>query len=321
MASEFELIARYFTRAAPAGLLGVGDDCALFPVPAGEQVATSTDLLLEGRHFFSDVDPRALGHKSLAVNLSDLAAMGARPIGCVLGLALPRLDEPWLAAFAEGFHALAAAHGCPLIGGDTTRSAHDLAISVTVFGAVPAGQALRRDAAQAGDDIWVSGELGAADVAYRLLDGQYPANDALLAATRAALEWPQPQVALGMALRGVAHAAVDLSDGLLQDLGHILTASRLGARLEVDSMPVAAAVAALEDAPRRRAVLGGGDVYQLCFTASAAQRDAVQAAARAVGVQVTRVGQTLAQAGLQVLDGQGRPLDDLPGGFDHFPGA
>ncbi|WP_438860281.1 AIR synthase related protein, partial [Achromobacter spanius] len=132
MASEFELIARYFTRAAPAGLLGVGDDCALFPVPAGEQVATSTDLLLEGRHFFPDVDPRALGHKSLAVNLSDLAAMGARPIGCVLGLALPRLDEPWLAAFAEGFHALAAAHGCPLIGGDTTRSAHDLAISVTV---------------------------------------------------------------------------------------------------------------------------------------------------------------------------------------------
>lgn len=321
MASEFELIARYFTRAAPAGLLGVGDDCALFPVPAGEQVATSTDLLLEGRHFFPDVDPRALGHKSLAVNLSDLAAMGARPIGCVLGLALPRLDEPWLAAFAEGFHALAAAHGCPLIGGDTTRSAHDLAISVTVFGAVPAGQALRRDAAQAGDDIWVSGELGAADVAYRLLDGQYPANDALLAATRAALEWPQPQVALGMALRGIAHAAVDLSDGLLQDLGHILTASRLGARLEVDRMPVAAALSGLDDAPRRRAVLGGGDVYQLCFTAPAAQREAVQAAARAASAQVTRVGQTLAQPGLQVLDGQGRPLTDLPGGFDHFPSA
>lgn len=321
MASEFELIARYFTRAAPAGLLGVGDDCALFPVPAGEQVATSTDLLLEGRHFFPDVDPRALGHKSLAVNLSDLAAMGARPIGCVLGLALPRLDEPWLAAFAEGFHALAAAHGCPLIGGDTTRSAHDLAISVTVFGAVPAGQALRRDAAQADDDIWVSGELGAADVAYRLLDGQYPANDALLAATRAALEWPQPQVALGMALRGIAHAAVDLSDGLLQDLGHILAASRLGARLEVDRMPVAAALSGLDDAPRRRAVLGGGDVYQLCFTAPAAQREAVQAAARAASAQVTRVGQTLAQPGLQVLDGQGRPLTDLPGGFDHFPSA
>lgn len=191
MASEFDLIARYFTRAAPAGLLGVGDDCALFPVPPGEQVATSTDLLLEGRHFFPDVDPKALGHKALAVNLSDLAAMGARPIGCVLGLALPRLDEAWLAAFAEGFHALAQVHGCPLIGGDTTRSVHDLAISVTVFGAVPADAALRRDGARADDDIWVSGELGAADVAYRLLDGQYPADAARLAATRGALEWPE----------------------------------------------------------------------------------------------------------------------------------
>ncbi|MEN5163912.1 MULTISPECIES: thiamine-phosphate kinase [Achromobacter] len=321
MASEFDLIARYFTRTAPAGLLGVGDDCALFPVPPGEQVATSTDLLLEGRHFFPDVDPRALGHKALAVNLSDLAAMGARPIGCVLGLALPRLEEPWLAAFAEGFHALADAHGCPLIGGDTTRSAHDLAISVTVFGAVPAGQALRRDGAEAGDDIWVSGELGAADVAYRLLDGQYAANDALLAATRGALEWPQPQVALGLALRGIAHAAIDLSDGLLQDLGHILAASRLGASLDEASLPVAPAVSAMDEALRRRAVLGGGDVYQLCFTAPAAKRDAVEAAARAAQARVTRIGQTLSQAGLRVMDSQGHPLADLPAGFDHFPAS
>lgn len=321
MASEFDLIARYFTRAAPAGLLGVGDDCALFPVPPGEQVATSTDLLLEGRHFFPDVDPRALGHKALAVNLSDLAAMGARPIGCVLGLALPTLDEPWLAAFAEGFHALAAAHGCPLIGGDTTRSAHDLAISVTVFGAVPAGLALRRDGARAGDDIWVSGELGAADVAYRLLDGQYPADAALLAATRGALEWPQPQVPLGLALRGIAHAAIDLSDGLLQDLGHILNASGLGACLHYAQMPVSAALSALDDASLRRAVLGGGDVYQLCFTAPAARRDAVLAAANTAGARVTRIGQTLPQPGLSVLDGQGLPLADLPAGFDHFPAA
>nr|WP_220805473.1 thiamine-phosphate kinase [Achromobacter sp. UMC46] len=315
------MIARYFTRTAPTGLLGVGDDCALFPVPPGEQVATSTDLLLEGRHFFPDVDPRALGHKALAVNLSDLAAMGARPIGCVLGLALPRLDEPWLAAFADGFHALAAAHGCPLIGGDTTRSAHDLAISVTVFGAVPAGQALRRDGAQVGDDIWVSGELGAADVAYRLLDGQYPADAALLAATRGALEWPQPQVALGLALRGIAHAAIDLSDGLLQDLGHILAASRVGACVEFDRMPAAAALAAMDAAPLQRAVLGGGDVYQLCFTAPAARRDAVLAAGRAANARVTRIGQTLAQPGLIVLDGQGRPMTALPAGFDHFPAA
>ena len=256
MASEFDLIARYFTRAAPAGLLGVGDDCALFPVPPGEQVATSTDLLLEGRHFFPDVDPKALGHKALAVNLSDLAAMGARPIGCVLGLALPHLREPWLAAFAEGFHALAAAHGCPLIGGDTTRSAHDLAISVTVFGSVPAGQALRRDGARDGDDIWVSGELGAADVAYRLLDGQYPADAALLAATRGALEWPEPQVALGLALRGIANAAIDLSDGLLQDLGHILAASRAGACLRFADLPMAPALSGLDAAPLQRALLG-----------------------------------------------------------------
>jgi len=321
VASEFDLIARYFTRTAPAGMLGVGDDCALFPVPPGEQVATSTDLLLEGRHFFPDVDPRALGHKSLAVNLSDLAAMGARPIGCVLGLALPRLDEPWLAAFADGFHALAAAHGCPLIGGDTTRSAHDLAISVTVFGAVPASHALRRDGAQAGDDIWVSGELGAADVAYRLLDGQYPADAPLLAATRGALEWPQPQVALGLALRGVAHAAIDLSDGLLQDLGHILAASGVGASIEFSRMPVAAALAAMDAAPLQRAVLGGGDVYQLCFTAPAAKRDAVQAAGLAANARVTRIGQTLAQPGLTVLDGQGQPMTTLPAGFDHFPAA
>ncbi len=343
MASEFDLIARYFTRTAPTGLLGVGDDCALFPVPPGEQVATSTDLLLEGRHFFPDVDPKSLGHKALAVNLSDLAAMGARPIGCVLGLALPRLDEPWLAAFADGFHALAAVHGCPLIGGDTTRSAHDLAISVTVFGAVPANAALRRDGARAGDDIWVSGELGAADVAYRLLDGQYPADPERLAATRGALEWPEPQVPLGLALRGIAHAAIDISDGLLQDLGHILAASRVGAVLHEDRMPAAAALAGLPAQALRRAVLGGGDVYQLCFTAPAGRRDAVLAAARSAGARVTRVGgivarepaqdampaatragDTSAPAGaprLVVLDATGQPLTQLPAGFDHFPGA
>lgn len=319
MASEFDLIARYFTRAAPAGLLGVGDDCALFPVPPGEQVATSTDLLLEGRHFFPDVDPKALGHKALAVNLSDLAAMGARPIGCVLGLALPHLHEPWLAAFAEGFHALAAAHGCPLIGGDTTRSAHDLAISVTVFGSVPAGQALRRDGARSGDDIWVSGELGAADVAYRLLDGQYLADAALLAATRGALEWPEPQVALGLALRGIAHSAIDLSDGLLQDLGHILAASRAGASLRFADLPMAPALAGLDASPLRRALLGGGDVYQLCFTAPPARREAVLAAAASAGARVTRVGEILPQPGVAVLDAQGQPLAELPAGFDHFP--
>ncbi|MGN6458801.1 MAG: thiamine-phosphate kinase, partial [Achromobacter mucicolens] len=279
----------------------------------------STDLLLEGRHFFPDVDPKSLGHKALAVNLSDLAAMGARPIGCVLGLALPRLDEPWLAAFAEGFHALAAAHGCPLVGGDTTRSAHDLAISVTVFGSVPPGQALRRDGARSGDDIWVSGDLGAADVAYRLLDGQYPADAALLAATRGALEWPEPQVGLGTALRGIANAAIDLSDGLVQDLGHILAASRVGACLRFADLPMAPALAGQDAALLQRALLGGGDVYQLCFTAPPSRRDAVLAAARRAGARVTRVGEILPQPGIAVLDSHGQPLAELPAGFDHFP--
>ncbi len=321
MASEFDLIARYFTRAAPADMLGVGDDCALFSVQAGEQVATSTDLLIEGRHFFPDVDPKSLGHKSLAVNLSDLAAMGARPIGCVLGLALPRVDEPWLAAFAEGFHELAQAHACPLIGGDTTRSQNDLVISVTIFGAVAPRHALRRSAALVGDDIWVSGSLGAADVAYRLLDDQLPSDPVRLAATRRALEWPTPQVALGLALVGIAHAAIDISDGLLQDLGHILKASEVGACLQYENLPLAPELHGLPEEIQRRAILGGGDVYQLCFTAASSDRDRVLAAAHRAGARVTAVGQIVAASGLVVLDIQGEPIPALPRGFDHFPTA
>jgi len=319
MPSEFDLIARHFARPAPAGMLGVGDDCALFPVPAGRQVAASADLLLEGRHFLPDVDPRLLGHKALAVNLSDLAAMGAQPIGCLLSLALPRADEAWLAAFADGFHALAQAHGCPLLGGDTTRSAQGLAIGVTVFGAVDPAAALRRDAARPGDDVWVSGPLGAADAALNLLLGRWPADPARLAALRPALESPQPRVALGRALAGVAHAAIDISDGLLQDLGHVLAASGCGAVLREADLPAHPGLAGLAGGLVRRAVLGGGDVYELCFTAAPGRRDAVQAAARAAGgPPPARIGEIRAEPGLVVLDTQGRPLDDLPAGFDHF---
>ncbi|ARP93740.1 thiamine-phosphate kinase [Bordetella genomosp. 13] len=321
MPSEFELIARYFSRPAGPGQLGVGDDCALFPVPSGSHVATSTDLLVEGRHFYPDVDPAALGHKSLAVNLSDLAAMGARPLGCVLGLALPRADDAWLAPFSQGWHALADTWQCPLIGGDTTGSALGLTISVTVFGAVQAGQALRRDAAMPGDDIWVSGELGAADVAYRLLDGQLAADPVRLAATRRALEWPQPRVGLGLALAGLAHAAIDISDGLLQDLGHILAASKVGAQVRYADLPVAASLEGLDEGVRRRAVLGGGDVYELCFTAAPSDRERVQQAAHGAGVRVTRVGSVQADSGLAVLDAAGRPMAELPAGFDHFPAS
>ena len=319
MTSEFDLIARCFARPAPDGMLGVGDDCALFAVPHGKQVATSTDLLLAGRHFFPDVDPHALGHKALAVNLSDLAAMGAQPIGCLLGLALPNVDLPWVEAFALGFHALCDAHGCPLIGGDTTRAADGhIAISVTVFGAVDPRFALKRSGACVGDDIWVSGTLGAADAAYRLLSGQWAHDDVLLAACRPALERPAPQVALGMALAPIAHAAIDISDGLLQDLGHILTASQVGATLQEADLPVDEALVALPAAKVRGCVLGGGDVYQLCVTADPANRDRIIQSARDVGVRMTRVGTIVSPRGMRVLDAAGQPIGDLPGGFDHF---
>lgn len=318
MTSEFDLIARYFSRPAPAGMTGVGDDCALFAPPAGEQVATSTDLLLEGRHFFSDVDPRALGHKSLAVNLSDLAAMGARPLACVLGLGLPHIDESWVAAFAEGFLALADRHGCPLIGGDTTRSAQGLVISVTIFGSTPPAKALRRGGGQAGDDVWVSGSLGRADVAYRLLAGRLPPDDVRLAATRGALEWPTAQVVLGQSLAGVAHAALDISDGLLQDLGHILQASGLGAQLHYDAMPVDQALRGLPADVVTQAVLGGGDVYELCFTAPVARRAQVLAIGQACSVPLSRVGHLRSEPGITLLH-HGLPMA-APAlkGFDHF---
>lgn len=317
MVNEFDLIARYFSRPAPAACLGVGDDCALMPSAPGMQLAASTDLLIEGRHFFPDAEPRSLGHKALAVNLSDLAAMGAKPAACLLGLSLPEVRPDWLEAFADGFYALADAAGCPLVGGDTTRSPAGIVISVTVLGHVPAGRALRRDAALEGDDIWVSGTLGAADVALRLLTGELPLDPALLAATRAALEHPEPPLALGAALAGVAHAALDISDGLLQDLGHILHASACGARLEYPALPVAEALAGLPAALQRQAVLGGGDVYQLCFTAAEHRRDEILALARRHGTRVSRVGRITAR-GLQVLDDAGRPITPLPAGFDHF---
>ncbi|VCU69401.1 Thiamine-monophosphate kinase [Pigmentiphaga humi] len=319
---EFDLIRRHFTRPAPPGVLGVGDDCALLP-PQAAATAVSTDLLVEGRHFFPDVDPRALGHKSLAVNLSDLAAMGAQPTAFVLGLALPRIDDAWLEAFAQGLYALADAHGCPLVGGDTTRGGAGATISVTVFGAVPEALALRRSGARPGDDIWVSGELGAADLALRLLldEPGLPVADraAALAATRRALEWPEPRVALGLALRGVASAAIDISDGLLQDLGHILAASNCGARVCADDLPAAAAVAALPPDWRRRCTLGGGDVYELCFTAPADARPRVAEASARAGVPVARVGAVEAGTGLRVTDASGAPLRSLPrAGYDHF---
>lgn len=323
MATEFDLIKRFFSRPVSAGLLGGGDDCALFGVTPGLQVATSTDLLIEGRHFFSDVDPCSLGHKALAVNLSDLAAMGARPLGCLLGLGLPAIDEIWVKQFAEGFYALADQHGCALIGGDTTRSQQGITLSVTVFGEVEPCLALRRNAAQAGDDIWVSGALGAADIACRMLAGEIPLDTALLQATRSALEWPKPRIDLGQQLRAHAHAAIDVSDGLLQDLGHILAASGVGAELHEQRLPMHPALGelpkhALPPGVLRRAVLAGGDVYELCFTAAPALHAALKKIGKTLGVGLTCIGTIRKESGLVVYDQTGTALPELPSGFDHF---
>jgi thiamine-monophosphate kinase len=327
VASEFDLISRFFKRPVPAGMLGGGDDCALFRITPGLELATSKDLLLEGRHFFPDVDAFTLGHKSLAVNLSDLAAMGAKPIACLLGLALPSFDEAWVERFAEGFYALADQHGCALIGGDTTRSEHGIAISVTVFGEVDPAQAMRRDAAQVGDDIWVSGQLGAADVAYRILAGSlkdhssqglFGLEGSLLEQTRASLETPNPRVFLGRRLAAHTHAAIDISDGLLQDLGHILHASGVGARMDESLLPVHPALAQLSQADRRCAVLAGGDVYELCLTAAVGQRDNFERIGLEAGVPLTRVGQITAGTELSVYDDAGQLIQPLPQGFDHF---
>lgn len=331
--NEFELIRQHFTRAVPDGVLGVGDDCALLPAQSGAW-AVSTDLLLEDRHFFADVSPERLGHKALAVNLSDLAAMGAAPRGCVLGLALPSLSPDWLTAFSTGWFALAEASGCPLVGGDTTRASEGITISVTVFGQVDPALALRRSAASAGHDIWVSGTLGAADVALQLMfmDRGLPlgpvgkallalsgsARTELLAATRDRLELPTPRLALGRTLLGVATSAIDVSDGLLQDLSHILTASHCGAVLQADQVPLHPALAGLAPEAARMAALGGGDVYELCFTAPPELRAKVQAAGAHAGVAVTRIGIIVPEPGLTVLDRDGHALDALPAGFDHF---
>lgn len=318
MAGEFDLIARHFDWPAPAGVLGVGDDCALLPVSPGHRLAVTTDLLVEGVHFFSDVDPESLGHKSLAVNVSDLAAMGARPLGCVLGLSLPTADDAWLERFARGFRALADTVDCPLVGGDTTRSPRGIVISVTAMGEVPLHGALLRSAARPGDEIWVSGTLGAAHMALEILQGRHADHAALLEALRPALERPSPPVAFGAGLAGLAHAAIDISDGLLQDLGHVLKASGCGAEIDYARLPIHAALRNVDAAAVQRAVLNGGDVYQLCFTAEPGAHDAVVALAARHGVTVTAIGRATPERGLRVA---GAPLqlgDDGYSGFDHF---
>ena len=325
---EFDLIARYFTRPTAHAVLGVGDDCALLQPAPGTQLAISSDMLVEGRHFFADVDPAALGHKALAVNLSDLAACGAKPLAFTLALSLPRVDETWLAAFSKGLLALADAHGCELVGGDTTQG--PLNICITVFGEVPVvngkSQALLRSGAKPGDDVYVSGTLGDARLALEALRGAVTLPPGLLAQARLRLEQPTPRVALGQALRGIASAAIDVSDGLLGDLRHILRASKTGATL--DTAIAIKLVAASQDGAwagtgfdtekQMEFALAGGDDYELAFTAPASARDAVQAAAHQAQTPVTRLGRIDADPGLRLLDAGGALIERRYASFDHF---
>ena len=321
---EFDLIARYFTRPVRRAALGVGDDCALLAPAPGMQLAISSDMLVEGRHFFADVDPEALGHKALAVNLSDLAACGARPLAFTLALSLPRVDEAWLAGFSHGLLALADAHSCELVGGDTTQG--PLNICITVFGEVPTGQALLRSGARPGDDLYVSGTLGDARLALEALLGHAPLPAEVLARARQRLERPTPRVALGQALRGIASSAMDLSDGLLGDLSHILKASGVGARIDTHiTSNLIAEKAYLSRGEGhfdleliRQSTLAGGDDYELAFTAPPTRRDAVAAASQASGTPVTRIGTVLAEPGLQLVDAQGQAVEHRYASFDHF---
>ena len=314
---EFDLIRTFFTRPVRRAALGVGDDCALLAPTPGMQLAVSSDMLVEGRHFFADVDPLRLGHKALAVNLSDLAACGARPLAFTLALSLPRADTAWVAAFADGLLALADAHDCELIGGDTTQG--PLNICITVFGEVPAGQALLRSGARAGDDIYVSGTLGDARLALEALLGHVTLPAHTLAAARQRLEMPTPRVALGLALRGIASSALDVSDGLLGDLGHILAQSRVGACIDTRLTGALLAAGLTENEELiRQCTLAGGDDYELCFTAAPEKRAQVAAAARTSETPVTRIGSVQAQPGLRLLDAQGQELVKRYASFDHF---
>jgi len=329
---EFDLIARYFTRPTRRAALGIGDDCALLQPAPGTQLAISCDMLVQGRHFFADVNPHNLGHKALAVNLSDLAACGAKPLAFSLALALPEVNEPWLAAFAQGLFALADAHGCELIGGDTT--AGPLNICITVFGEVPVvkgrSQALLRSGAKAGDDLYVSGTLGDARLALQAQQGRLSVPAPVLRAALERLERPTPRVALGLGLRGIASAAIDLSDGFMGDLGHILECSQVGATVQADQLVQCIGCYTKPGSTHhetgielsveqwRTLALAGGDDYELLFTAAPEQRAAVAHAAQSSQTPVHRIGQIDARPGLRLLDENSQPLAQQFASFDHF---
>ncbi|HWP94340.1 MAG TPA: thiamine-phosphate kinase [Gammaproteobacteria bacterium] len=317
--SEFELIARHFAGhdAAQGVVLGVGDDAAVLSVPAGQELVVATDTIVAGTHFPEVTPPDAIGWRALAVNLSDLAAMAAEPHWALLALTLPEADDDWLTAFARGFFTLAVAHDVALIGGDTTRG--PLAVTVTLHGTVPAGRAIRRAGAAAGDRIFVTGTLGDAAAGLAVLQGRLVAPEAHAAHLRERFLRPQPRNALAGVLRAHVSAAIDISDGLLADLGHVLAASGVGARLAVDRLPLSEALlAACGQAVAREFALGGGDDYELCVVVPAARAAAFEAAAGEAGVAVTDIGMIESAPGLRCVDARGEEIVPPRRGYDHF---
>jgi thiamine-monophosphate kinase len=316
--SEFDLIERYFRCCGASRndvALGVGDDAALLRVPAGMELVVTLDTLVEGVHFLPGCDPRALGHKALAVNLSDLAAMGAEPAWVMLALTLPQSEPAWLEAFSDGFCRLARDSGVQLVGGDTTRG--PLAVSVAAKGLVPAGQALRRSGARPGDLVFVSGELGSAGLGLQALRDGIAVDD--LDYLRERLERPQPRLALGRGLRGLASAAIDISDGLLADLGHILEASGVGAVVELERLPLCAPVAAcIERSADWSLPLSGGDDYELCFTLPPGNLPVLEKLVVELPHPVSLIGTITREPGLHIRGLDGRGYRPTASGYEHF---
>ena len=318
--SEFDIIQRYFFRPAQSAVLGIGDDAALIKPAADMELAVSTDMLVSGQHFFADADPCKLGHKSLAVNLSDMAAMGATPRWATLSLALPEKmagDEEWLQAFSSGFFGLARTHQVELIGGDTTKG--PLNICVTIMGEVAKGKALRRSGARPDDDIWISGHLGDAALALAHQQQRIVLETGELDRCLSALHSPVPRVALGQRLIDLAHSAIDISDGLLADLGHILQNSNVAATIHLDEINCSASIKKRLPLPlAMKCLLAGGDDYELCFTAPRTARAKIEMLSREEEIQLTRIGRIVAGAGLVVLDAAGRTVKLEVKGYDHF---
>lgn len=317
MSPEFDLIRRYFQFPTRHTELGVGDDGALIRSIPGNETVVSTDMLVAGTHFFADTNAEGLGWKTLAVNISDMAAMGAQPRWAVLAMAIPDIDERWIADFARGLFACAEAFGVDLIGGDTTRG--PLTLCVTIIGEVPPGCALLRDGARSGDDVWISGHPGRAALGLAHLKGEATVREPWLEKCLAALYRPQPRVALGLALRGVASSALDVSDGMLGDLQHILERSQVGAEVDATLLPRADLDAACHDASLvERCMFAGGDDYELLFTAPVGKRDVVEALAATLPLALTRIGHITENAGLSVIRADGTVFRPDRLGYDHF---